>query len=111
MTTRVRVLFSDLALFPYGGLAHLVLFRLYVHFIYQPPADRSFVDHPVTNCAIGLLGGMFVSVLTLLVLGRPRARASLGGLPLVATTTGLEVAGTALTIQGFLILTSVFLAM
>src|SRR2546422_7849343 len=64
MTTRAKHWLCGVGLFVYGSVIHLLLFRLFVRWAYPPPGsastgagDRSFVDHPLTNGAITLLGG------------------------------------------------------
>ncbi len=96
-------------LFVYGAIAHLSLFRLYVHFSYPPGADRSFVDDPLTNGALTLLGGTFVAFFMLRLLRRARTGMSLQASSIMLRGAALGVAATVLTLQSLFILASIFL--
>ncbi len=48
--------------FLYGAAFHFIALRVIVHESYQPPADRSFVDDPLTNLGVMISGGLFTSI-------------------------------------------------
>lgn len=96
--------------FTYGAVLHLVLLRAIAHWEYNPPANRSVIDHPLTNLIFTLLGGLFVGWLGARLynrvhvgsLARRRRAILLGG--------AYGVAATELTIEASCIVAAVALA-
>lgn len=86
-------------LFAYGAVIHLLLFRALVHGGYSPPADTSFVNQPLTNAALALLGGIFVAALMSRLPQQSLGGGRLGGLALVAKAGVYGVIASVLTLQ------------
>lgn len=97
-------------LFAYGGLAHWVFVRCLARLEYPAGASRGFIDHPLTNGGVTVLGAIFVTWLLMPLIrlfqqGRmPRVLAG------VLRASGRAILATALTLETFYILASVFSA-
>ena len=113
MTTRAKHWLCGVGLFVYGSVIHLLLFRLFVRWAYPPlgsastgAGNRSFVDHPLTNGAITLLGGVFVALLMVRLLRKGRGKTFL----VIFKAAALGAVATLLTLQTFFVLTGLWLA-
>lgn len=96
--------------FVYGALVHLLLLRCYVRWAYSGAVDTTFVNHPLTNVALPMLGGICVSFFML------RFQNKISGSEGISTThlvvgAGLRAMGaTVLTLELFYVLASAYLA-
>lgn len=98
-------------LFLYGGFAHLLAVRIYADTNYPAPASRAFIDHPLTNGAIAVLGGAFVSWFIWPIVRRgPEAQQRDWATTLVSTVWR-AIGATAVTLESFYVLASLFLAL
>ena len=111
MSNQTKHLLCGLMLFVYGGLVHLFLFRLYVGWAYRPPADRSFVDHPLTVGTITILGGAHVALFMLRLLRQIRSRASLRVFSVAWRGAAFGVLSTGITLHVLFVSTSILLAL
>ena len=114
MTTRAKHWLCGVSLFVYGSVIHLLLFRLFVRWAYPPlgsastgAGNRSFVNHPLTNGAITLLGGVFVALLMLRLLRKGRGKTFL----VIFKAAALGAVATLLTLQTLLVLTGLWLTL
>ena len=97
-------------LFAYGTVVHLLLLRYFVRWAYADTSDTTFVNHPLTNVSLPVLGGICVSFLLLGLLHKTSDR------DLTALRTILEaglraMGATILALELFYILTSAYLAL
>jgi uncharacterized membrane protein AbrB (regulator of aidB expression) len=96
-------------LFVYGAAFHIITFRVGLHFANEPSADRTFVDHPITNVGLTLLGGLITWILMSWVVLKP------GGADFRSRMFGIISGGlaamfaTALALQAMILLISAYL--
>lgn len=72
--TRQDMLRRSLFFFLLGSGSYVFMLRAYVWWAYAPPADRTFVDHPLVNAGLAVLGGISAAVISSLLkrgLGKP----------------------------------------
>lgn len=96
--------------FLYGAILHLLLLRAIAHWGYRPPADRSFIDNPLTNLSFTLLGGLFVGWLGARLHRRIRLNPATPGGRLILLGGAYGIAATELTIEAVCLLVSLTLA-
>lgn len=111
MTTRAKYLLCWMALFIYGSLIHLLMFRTFVGWSFPPGTDRSVADDPLTNAAITVLGGAFVTAFMLPLLRRTWTQPSLRVLLVISKAAAFGVVATFLALQTFFVLGSFFFAL
>jgi len=96
--------------FLYGAAFHFIALRVIVHESYQPPADRSFVDDPLTNLGVMISGGLFTSIAISWVLSKlPGFDFQTRALRTVSGAMA-AVLSTVLAFQAMIVLTSAYLA-
>jgi len=98
-----------ITLFLYGAAAHLLLLRLIAHWDYRPPANRGFINHPLVNVGLAVLGGISVCLFFLPLVGCARDRARRRTLPLLGLGILCGISATAIAEQIFLILCGAYL--
>ncbi len=98
-------------LFLYGGFAHLLAVRIYADTNYPAPASRAFIDHPLTNGAIAVLGGAFVGWFLWPVVRRCSEAPRPDWASTLVSTVWRAIAATAVTLESFYVLASVCLGL
>jgi hypothetical protein len=96
--------------FIYGSIMQTILLRVVAHWGYRAPANRSFINHPLTNLSFALLGGLFVGWLGVRLHQRIQSGDTLDRFRIMLLAGGYGIIATELAIEALCILTSVFLA-
>lgn len=97
-------------LFLYGAAFHFIVLRMIVRESYRPPADRSFVDHPLTNLGVMFFGGLFTGIVISWVLSKlPGIDFQTRALRIIFGAMA-AVLSTVLALQAMIVLTSAYLA-
>jgi len=65
--TRQNIPRRSLFFFLLGSGSYVFMLRAYVWWAYAPPADRTFVDHPLVNAGLAVLGGISAAVISSLL--------------------------------------------
>ncbi len=93
-----------------GAVLHLLLGRGIAHWMYAAPADRSFIDHPLTSIVLALLGGFFYALLLSKL--NPQRNGHDASRFLVALVKGglLGMTATAAALQALYLLSAFYLA-
>jgi hypothetical protein len=96
--------------FAYGTVVHLLLFRYFVRWAYSGASDTTFVNHPLTNIAMPILGGICVSLLMLRLLNKASERDNMTASRIVFEAGLRGMGATVLALELFYILASAYLA-
>jgi hypothetical protein len=97
-------------LFLYGGLTHWLFLRGFVRLEYPLGTSRAFVDDPLTNAGVAVLGGIFVAWLLMPIVNLFQEGRMPAVLPSILRASGRAMLATALTLETFYIVASVFSA-
>ena len=97
--------------FAYGTLVHLLLLRYFVRWAYSGTSDTAFVNHPLTNIGLPILGGICVSFLMLRLLNKATESDIMTASRVVLKGGLRAMAATVLALELFYIFASAYLAM
>jgi hypothetical protein len=109
VTTKPNRLLWYMGLFVYGTATHLLLVRIFAHWDYASPANRDFINHPLLNAGIAMLGGISVSILLFPLLLRTISCGKPKWWPFLARGGAYGIVATAIALQAFLILLGAYL--
>jgi len=97
--------------FVYGALVHLLLLRYFVRWAYSGAPDTKFVNDPLTNICVPILGGICVSFLMLRLLNKATESDIMTGSRVVFEGGLRGMGATILALEIFYILASAYLAL
>jgi hypothetical protein len=109
-TKRGRVVWA-LSFFVYGALVNFLLLKWIVHRMYSGDSDTTFVNHPLTNGGVTVLGGLCVSFVMMRLLTKTLGRRTIAPLSVVAKAGFWGMTATFSALELFYIFASLYLAL